>query len=548
MDMSPAFAQVPSSAEPSRAKNQITPIEQAVSPDIVNNVTSGPVIIEAPKGAEKVKFTLKSVNVTGDSVYSDAQLSQIWSDKIGQTITLADVYGFAQELTVKYRNDGYILTQVVVPEQTISGGNVTLRVVEGFVDKVTIQGTTRSNIGYLQGFAENLRAERPLNAKTLERYVLIMNDLAGMNTRAVLTPSATVAGASDVTLIVGQKSYDFFGQVDNRGSRYLGPIQLNAGMRINNPTGLFDSVSLQYVRDPAHHEMDSELDYFALSYSVPLNYYGTKLTVGGGITSTQPGYTLDPLDVHGNAKTVSIEVSHPVMRTRNESLYVALKYNYLNSYRKDNVSAAPVEDRLSVFRLAGTYQLTDRFVGINTINLELSKGMKFLASDKGDANMTRALGDPQFFKATLEISRLQRLTSMFDLYGSVTGQTTPDTLLASEEFGVGGVNYGSAYDSSEITGEKGVAGRLELRANNPIETPLRLMQLYGFYDAGKVWDTDNATPADRERSLTDTGMGVRANFNDNFAGTFEAALPLTRDVATQGDRDLRFFGSLTAKF
>lgn len=36
--------------------------------------------------------------------------------------------------------------------------------------------------------------------------------------------------------------------------------------------------------------------------------------------------------------------------------------------------------------------------------------------------------------------------------------------------------------------------------------------------------------------------------NENFAGTFEAALPLTRDVGTEGDRNMRFFGSVTARF
>lgn len=170
------------------------------------------------------------------------------------------------------------------------------------------------------------------------------------------------------------------------------------------------------------------------------------------------------------------------------------------------------------------------------------------ASDKGDSNMTRTDGDPEFFKTTLEVSRLQRITSVFDLFVSVSGQTSPDTLLASEEFGVGGLNYGSAYDSSEITGEKGVAGRAEIRANNPIDLPVNTVQIYGFYDLGKVWDPDNTLAEDRQRSLASTGFGVRSTINDNFAGTFEFAVPLTRTVGTENDKDPRFFGSLTGRF
>lgn len=74
----------------------------------------------------------------GATVYNDAQLKSVYADQIGQTVSLADVYGIANKLTKKYRNDGYILTQVVVPPQEIDGGVAKLRVVEGYVDNITV--------------------------------------------------------------------------------------------------------------------------------------------------------------------------------------------------------------------------------------------------------------------------------------------------------------------------------------------------------------------------------------------------------------------------
>lgn len=148
----------------------------------------------------------------------------------------------------------------------------------------------------------------------------------------------------------------------------------------------------------------------------------------------------------------------------------------------------------------------------------------------------------------MEISRIQRVTNMVELFGSVQGQKSANKLLASEEFGVGGINYGSAYNNSEITGEDGIAGRVELRLNNPVKAPVNFSQVYGFYDIGKVWDTDNTIVKDRQRSIASAGLGLRVNVNDNLAGTFEAAMPLTRTVETEGDKDLRLFGSLTARF
>jgi hemolysin activation/secretion protein len=543
-----ANAQVPSSAEPSRASQNISPIEREKVTPLSSGVVSVAAPIEAPAGAEKVKLTLKSVSIEGATAYSEAEIAALYQDMIGTTITLADVYGIAQRLTVKYRNDGYILTQVIVPEQTISGGNVRLRVVEGFVDNVSVQGDTHGKLEFLQGFANKIRAEKPMNAKKLERYVLLMNDLAGVSAKAVLSPSAKVQGASDIAIMVEQKPVDVFGQVDNRGTRYLGPMQWNAGARINNAFGMYEGLSLQGVT-AFTDGTEREMDYFGMSWSQPLNTEGTKLSLGGSLTSTDPGYTLSASDVKGLAKNINLELSHPFIRSRNDNLFGSIKFNYLNSTRKDNLGGGDTTDHLRVLRAAGTYQFTDRFIGINTFNVEASKGLGlFGASDEGDANMTRALGDPRFYKTTLEISRLQRLTDVFDIFVSAAGQKSSNYLLASEEFGVGGINYGSAYDSSEITGEDGVAGRFELRANNLISTPADMLQLYGFYDIGKVWDKDNALPEDRQRSIASTGAGFRTSLNENFAGTFEVALPLTRKVGTESDKEARFFGSLTARF
>ncbi len=545
---SQAFAQaVPSSAEASRVGGQIAPMSTTSSAAIGGKVSAGGALV-APKGAEKVKFTLKTVKVEGQTVYEPAAIEPLYADMLGKTVTLADIYSLADRLTAKYRNDGYILSQVIIPPQTIDGGTVRLQVVEGFVDQVSIQGSTQRNIAYLNGFADKIRAAKPLNSKTLERYLLLMNDLAGVQARAVLSPSPRTPGASDVTLIVSQKAYDAFMQIDNRGSRYLGPLQLNLGTRLNNITGFYEGVNFQVVTAPDGWP-DRELSFGGITWSQPLNHEGTKLTAGASITSTHPGYTLSPFDVDGIAKSVNLELSHPFIRSRNTNLYAGLRFNYLDTHRNDNLGLGTTEDRLRVLRLNGTYQFADSLLGVNNLTAEISKGVNlFNASNAGDAGLTRANGDPRFFKGTAEITRTQRINQTFEAYAAATGQLSANTLLASEEFGVGGVTYGSAYDNSEITGENGVAGRLELRANNLIKAPVDFWQLYGFYDVGKVWDRDNAVATQRRRSLASAGAGTRININEHFAGTFELAVPLTREVETENDNNPRLFGSLTGKF
>lgn len=84
----------------------------------------------APPGADQVRFVLKSVQVDGVTVYPATEIQSAYADLLGTEITLARVYDLADALTRKYRNDGFVLSQVVVPQQAIRAGSVRLQAIE----------------------------------------------------------------------------------------------------------------------------------------------------------------------------------------------------------------------------------------------------------------------------------------------------------------------------------------------------------------------------------------------------------------------------------
>ena len=61
---------------------------------------------------------------------------------VGREVSLADVFRLADELTLCIRNEGYVLSRVIVPPQNIRDGAVQLRVVEGYVAQTRIAATT----------------------------------------------------------------------------------------------------------------------------------------------------------------------------------------------------------------------------------------------------------------------------------------------------------------------------------------------------------------------------------------------------------------------
>jgi len=149
-----------------------------------------------------------------------------------------------------------------------------------------------------------------------------------------------------------------------------------------------------------------------------------------------------------------------------------------------------------------------------------------------------------------EAQRLQRLTDKVNLLAAVSGQWSDDNLYTSEEFGIGGATgYGRGYDPSEILGDSGIAGKLELQWNDPVLIRSWLKnQFFAFYDLGRVW-TNNATTASEARaSLASTGFGVRSTINNATDLGLMVGFPLTKPVATRGDNAPRVFFGLYHKF
>ena len=118
----PAHAQVPQAAQdiadPSRINDQFR------TPDVALQVGSPIEVREAdvekaPAGAENIMLTLKELKISGASVYTQDYLKSFYADKLGTTLSLADIYAIAARLTKLYRDDNYAISRVVVPVQTI---------------------------------------------------------------------------------------------------------------------------------------------------------------------------------------------------------------------------------------------------------------------------------------------------------------------------------------------------------------------------------------------------------------------------------------------
>ncbi|MCH8835844.1 MAG: ShlB/FhaC/HecB family hemolysin secretion/activation protein, partial [Proteobacteria bacterium] len=478
-----------------------------------------------PPPVEEKAFLLTGIEIVGSTVYAPSRFVAFYEGLLARQVTLADIEAVARKITDLYERDGYVLSQAAVPEQDVSLGVVSIRIVEGFIGEVLIEGQVEGSESLLRAYANKITADRPTRLSILERYVLLIEDLPGVSVRPLLEPVDRNTGAYKLILDLSHDSVQGFVRVDNRGSRSVGPIQLWAGATFNSVFGLYETSRVRFVTTP----QTEELLFFDFAHTEPVGTEGTTVTFAGSYSESEPGGTRKPDDVNSTGQRLEVRGAHPVIRSRALDVYLTGRITFRNSER-DEMNVKDFDDRLTVIRLGTIISFDDAAEGRNRVSAEISQGLDILAASVPESTTSRPGASAEFTKVTLAYSRYQKVWNNVAVLLLATGQKSSGTVLASEEIGLGGERFGRAYDPSEITGKDGAAGRIELQYDGSLaDSLLRKYQFYGYYDIGAVWAD---VPAGRQ-SLASAGFGVRGQFQPGLFGYVELAQPFPRPVSPQ---------------
>lgn len=477
---------------------------------------------------------LKGLIVDGAKVYRQKVLRGIFNRHLGKEITFGEFYAIARAIQARYHRDGYLLSFAYVPPQKVKDGVFRIAVVEGFVSSVTVEGVDGKLKQGIERILAPIAGQRPLTTQTLERYMLLVNDLPGVAATGVLQPAKKVRGASDMVVKVSRRPVDGHVSADNRGSEFVGPWRGAAGIGFNSLLGRGERVSL----DANIAVPTEELLSVRLKYGEPLSLEGLRIDIAGGYVSSEPGSTLAALDVETKSYSGDVDVTYPLIRTRGETLRLGAGLSFLDT-EVNWVAGRLSNDRLRTVRARLTYNRAGFLGGGNGLVLGFTQAVPILgASDADDDATSRDDADEAFTKITLDVTRTQPLFRGVDLVLAAAGQYARSPLPAAMEFSLGGSRFGRGYDSGEITGEDGVAISAEIGYSLFYRKFfVRRVRPYGFYDFGQAWDEG----AGGGRSLASAGAGVRLRLVRGLRLNAEYARPLTRTPDNASDRDGRFF-------
>jgi hemolysin activation/secretion protein len=485
---------------------------------------------------------ITSVVVAGVTVYPASEMAALTQGLTGPAVPFSSIDAARQAILERYRANGYVLSTVSASYDAASG-QLRFQVTEGHIATVKLDGDIGPAGTQVLRFLNRLMDEPVIDAVTLERYLLLAQDVPGVTLHAVLQPSTEQPGALNLIAQVSRQAVSGLMATDNRASPFTGPIETLTGLSLNSFTEFGEKTEVSL-----YHAWPNSQTFGQLSYETFIGSSGLKMQIYGGAGASVPTGPLAAIGYNGVTQVFGAKASYPVIRSRKQNLNTWLSLDGIDSSigTSSGVGGTPAltsYDAVRVLRLGADYAVSDLLAGderpgVNGISARLSKGMDILGATSSGTSPTVARTGEQtnFQKFNFQASRTQTLFypwqgASIGVMGLVTGQWSNSILPPVEEFYLGGAQFTRGYYSGQVAGDKALASTVELQLNTGIDLSRVGLsteissQFYVFYDWGEIWQNQAASLASR---IASTGGGVRVQATRYVEVDFEGALRLNR--------------------
>jgi hemolysin activation/secretion protein len=496
---------------------------------------------ETPAADPTPLFVLRHVSIVGATAVLPDQLAAAYRPYIGKKVSHADLAGIAGKITEIYRTAGFNLSRTIVPPQDIEGGSIRIRVIEGTVTAIDLKGEGAEQFG-VRSLLAPILAERPSRLTTLEKQLLMVNGRPGVRVEdTILEEIGNASGRFRLTVLVKTWHVHTSFGFDNLGSSAVGPWQSYATAAFNSYLVQGDTLAVNLSTTPADPR---QLGFGRLSYDAPVGTEGLRVGASATFSEVRPGDYRHAFNDNTATESFELRASIAPLQSLRSSLTLTAAMDFVNSSESD-VFGPIYKDRIRTLNLTSDFRLQDDFGGNNYLTATLRQGLGiFGASRSTDDFLSRDGASSNFSALNVWFTRYQALTDAWSLKIAGAGQVASGPMFLSQQFYLGGAAFGRGYGAAEVSGDNGMAGSLELRFDQKLNSKyITSYRLYSFIDSGVAWNTGfNYTDG---ISLVSAGGGIRFFLINNTQADLSVAVPLSYRAPDNSARDVRVLFSLT---
>lgn len=452
---------------------------------------------------------------------------------VGRCLTVRDIEQLMADVTNSYVRRGYVTTRVYLPQQDLSAGRLTLTVVEGAIEKISLQGkgSGRTSLRTAMPDAEI----EPLNLRDLEQGLDQINRLQSNRATLDIEPGSAAGTSRVVIHNDADLPLHASATIDNMGQHATGKNQVGISGAYDSPLGLNDYVNLAYRRSLPLTASDRQSWLGSFLYLVPYGYTTTSFAYSysnyDSVLHTASGLALHN---EGNSTLASVRFEDVLLRSRSNRLTFSTSLTAKNTRNYLADQLLTVSSRKLTVADAGLEFTSSLLGGVATIGGGYSWGLTGLDALADQDDLLPDAPHAQFRRINYNLTyarpfRLGAWDASFS--SSVVGQHADNALYGSEQILVGGIYSVRGFDETSLSGDHGLIWRNELSVRQPFHLSASihgLLRPFIAVDYGRtrMREPDTGVP---EGTLVGGAVGI-----DVINGPFALQLFNSRPIHVPG--------------
>ncbi|MDY6936783.1 MAG: ShlB/FhaC/HecB family hemolysin secretion/activation protein [Cyanobacteriota bacterium] len=481
-------------------------------------------------------FVVQKIEVVGSSILTAEDLEPLTAPLEGTEVTIEDLRTVADRITQMYLDRDFITSRAILLDQEIVDGVVEIRVIEGSLSDIEVEGTEHLNESYITSRIE-LGAKTPLNTAQLEDQLrLLRANSLFESVEASLRAGDDVGESILIVRVTEALRFGGFLGIDNYSPPSVGSERISSNVRFRNITGIGDEFSAGYNRTTA-----GGTDVFDFAYRIPLNAMEGTLTLRAAPNRNRAiQEPFKTLGIRGERELYEINFRQPLVRSPREEFALSWGFTFQDGQTFTLAGPTPFGDgpddrgvtRTSVFQFGQDYVRRD-LQGAWALRSLFRVGTSLFDATQNEST----IADGQFVSWLGQAQRVQRLGDNHLLITQLDVQLTPDPLLPSQQFVIGGGLSLRGYRQNVRSGDNGFRFSVEDRITLARDAAgLPVFQLIPFIDAGGVWNVFNKpdNPQLEQRFLVGAGLGLSWEPEPGFRIRLDYGIPLI-DLDDRGE-------------
>ncbi|ELS04517.1 hemolysin activation/secretion protein [Xenococcus sp. PCC 7305] len=518
----------------------ITPRETL--PPLEDLIETPQIPSDLEQGDPNLLFEVKGFLIKDNTAFSDQEIQDLLVDYVNAAVSFADLLQVETIVAEKYKDAGYINSGAVVPVQSVENGIVTVQVIEGTIERLSVQVKGgRLSEKYISSRLER-GTKTPFNLNELQEalQLLQLNPLIEN-----LNAELSVGTRRDRWLLdIEVNQANAFEPVifaNNSRTPSVGSFQRGIEINHNNFAGLADRLSLIYKNT------DGSNDY-NFDYNVPFNSldgsFGVRYRY---ITSEIIEPPFDDLDIESRTDEFEVVVRQPIIlsATPNSTQEMALGLEFSRQANETELLGQPFplspgatddgKTRINAIRFFQDWTRRTRrdvLAARSQFNFGLDIFDSTINDDGPDGEFFSWRGQAQWLKLINSQSNIN-----FLLRSDI--QVSNNELVPLEQFSLGGIDTVRGYRQDSLLGDSGLLVSAELRVpvlrwNNRQSS----VAVIPFADFGTVWG-EQELPNQDEDTVASLGVGLQLLLDERLRARIDWGIPLVevedRDRTLQED-------------